>query len=280
MDEQRTRIALDMSEAEYHSDPCEEPSLSSSAAQTIVLESCAKAWMRHPRLGGEPFKPTPEMTRGTLVHALLLGKGPVIKVLECDNWKNKRDQELRDMYFDAGKLATTRPLFDSASEAVERMRPRLAARGYPLAGHSEAAIFWREQASNGRWIDCRARLDHWDGEDLFDLKVTDNANPRKLLRGRMTEMGYHIQDHAYNRGIGVVCPELQGRTRMTFLFCEPFPPWEIVPLRCLGSLRELGSRHWLRAVDSWERCTRLDNWPGYTEGVILADAKPYELEEA
>ena len=72
-------VYYDLPEHEYHSDPCDSPSLSASIAQTIVLESPAHAWLQHPRFGGKQIEPTKEMDRGTLVHALLLGKGRAIE---------------------------------------------------------------------------------------------------------------------------------------------------------------------------------------------------------
>jgi hypothetical protein len=273
-------IYFDIPEERYHADDFGDGMrLSVSIAQALVLESEAHARLRHPKLGGRPIVPTTEMDRGTLMHALLLGKGRRIEVIECDNWKKPVHQEMRDAHRSAGRVAVTRPQYDAAAEGAEIIRAKLGARGYQLAGQSEVTILWEEEASNGAVVRCRARVDHLEEAELYDLKITGDANPRTLTRGHITRMGYDIQGTAYPRALEFVDPRLRGRTNFTLLFCEPEPPYCITPVCLAGSLRALGSKKWQRAVDRWERCTRTGEWRDYTDSVVWAEAKPWELEE-
>jgi hypothetical protein len=273
-------VYFDVPEELYHSDPCEQLSLSASVAQALVLESEAHAYLRHPRLGGQPFKPKADMDRGTLIHALLLGKGREVAVVECDEWRKKADKEARDAHRAEGRLPVTRALHDSATVAANELRRKLAARGYHFRGKSEVTLVWQETAKNGGVVLCRGRVDHLeDGFDILDLKITGDANPRTLTRGHLTRMGYDIQGAAYPRGLESVTPRVQGRARFTLLFCEPEPPYCITAVRFGGSLRELGERKWLRGVNRWERCVRTGEWRDYTDAVVFAEAKPWELDE-
>lgn len=273
-------IYFDVSEEQYHADKLDERlSLSASVAQSLVLESEAHAYLRHPRLGGTPVVPNNNMDRGSLIHALLLGRGREVAVVECEDWKKPANREERDALREQGKLAVTRTLYDASLDAAKELKRKLTARGYPLAGHSEVTLVWEETAHNGASVLCRGRLDHLDGSDIFDLKITGDANPRTLERGQLTRMGYDIQGAAYPRALENIDARLRGRTSFTLLFCEPEPPYCITPIRFAGSLRELGARKWERAVNAWERCTRTGEWREYTDSVVFAEAKPWELEE-
>jgi hypothetical protein len=274
-------LHFDVPEADYHSDPCEAPSLNVSTAQALVLESAAHAYLRHPRLGGKPFEPSKEMDRGTVIHALLLGSGHGrIRVVECDNWKKPDNQKIRDAHRDAGLVPVTRAQYADAVEAANALREKLTKKGYPLDGHSEVTAVWDERASNGAVVRCRGRFDHLQGSEIIDLKITGDASPRFWTRGQITRMGYDIQGTAYVRALEDFDIRERGRAVFTILACEPEPPFCVTPVRFDGSLRELGSRKWLRAVDRWEWCRRTDSWPDYTSEIVIASARPWELEEA
>jgi hypothetical protein len=277
-------LYLDISEAQYHSDGCSDagdpPMLSASTASTLALESPAHAYLRHPKLGGQPLTPTGDMDRGSLIHALLLGKGRECAIVECDDWKKPGNRELRDAHRAAGRVAVTRKLYDASIVAAEALRKKLDARGYPLDGDSEVTILWDELASNGAKVPCRARLDHLKDHEIFDLKITGDANPKTLTRGHLTRMGYDIQGVAYPRALESVDPRARGRAVFTMLFCEPEPPYCITVVRFAGSLRELGARKWTRAVDDWERCLRTGTWPDYSDEIVFAEAKPWDLADA
>jgi hypothetical protein len=280
-----TGMFTDIPEHVYHSDACNDgdetrrPTLSVSIAQALVLESPDHAYLRHPKLGGQPMRPTTDMDRGTLIHALLLGKGREVSVVECDAWTKKKDKEAREYHRSQGRTAVTRKLYDAAGEAAEKLSARLDAKGYKFDGHSEATFIWREAATNGADVLCRCRVDHVTGADIYDLKITGDANPRTLTRGHLTRMGYDIQGAAYPRALADVDLRLRGRTSFTLLFCEPEPPYCVTPVCFAGSMRELGSRKWQRAIDTWERCTRTGVWGDYTDSPVFAEARPWELEE-
>lgn len=272
-------IYFDISEEQYHADRLDERlSLSVSVAQALVLESEAHAYLRHPRLGGEPLIPTNDMDRGSLIHALLLRAGRKVAVLECADWKSPANRKLRDEHRAEGRLAVTRKLYDSSIRAAEALSRKLEARGHKLAGQPEVTIVWEETASNGSVVLCRGRVDHLEGYELEDLKITADANPRSF-RNQIVRMGYDIQGVAYPRGLEFVDPRARGRTSFTLLCCEPDPPYCITPIRFAGSMKELGARKWQRGIDRWERCTRLGEWRDYTDSVVFAEAKPWELEE-
>lgn len=273
-------LYLDIPEDRYHADEVDErPTLSVSIAKELVLECPAYAYLRHPRLGGEAKVPSNDMDRGSLIDALITRQGREVAIIECENWKSPANRELRDGHRAEGRLTVTRKLYDASIGAAEQLARRLETKGYAFDGDSQVTIVWDETARNGERVRCRCRMDHVKGPNIWDLKIRDSVNPRRLTRGHITEMGYDIQGAAYPRALEDVDPKLRGRVVFTLLFCEPDPPYCITPVRMDGSLRELGERKWKRGVNTWERCTRTGVWGDYTDSVVFASAKPWELEE-
>ena len=80
----------DMPEADYHADPCPEPSLSSTLARLMVNRSPRHAWTASPRLNPD-HEPVNKETFdvGRAAHAVLLGRGAPIA-------RPRGPQELRD----------------------------------------------------------------------------------------------------------------------------------------------------------------------------------------
>ena len=270
-------IHLDVPEERYHADPCATPSLSVSIAQALVLESPAHAYLRHPRLGGQPFEATSDMDRGTLIHALLLGKGRQVGVVDADDWRTKAAKEMREQLRAEGKLAVTRKLYDDSIKAAQALQRKLAARGFVFDGHSEVTLVWEEMAREGV-VRCRGRLDHVKGNRIFDLKITADANPRRVSGGCIADMGYDLQGVVYPRALEILKPEFAGRVGFSLLFCEPEPPYCITEVRLAASRKAIAESKWARAKAMWERCLRTNHWPDYTDQVVFAEARPWEID--
>lgn len=272
-----TARILECGVAEYHTDPCEVPSLSASMAHTLVAESAEKAFHRHPRLGnGDPVTTTPN-DAGSLVHALLLGADDRVVIVEADDFRAAASRSARDAALAGHLLPVTRAFFDRYSSIAERLRERFHALGFDFttdAGRSELAIEWRDEG-----VLCRSMLDHalprrgvW-----WDLKTSASAHPRDV-GGSMYRYGYDIQAHAYDLALTRLDPSLAGRVQGTFLFAELEPPYAVNVVRPSGLMRELGRVRWERARALWARCLSTGIWPGYAdEGVTLADPPAWAM---
>jgi hypothetical protein len=269
-----------MSAEEYHADPCPEPSLSSSIAHALTAQSPRHAFLRHPRLGGLPRKATKPMNRGTLCHALLLGQGRDVVVLEAADYKTKDAQRERDEAVAAGKTPVLADEYGEAGIAVNSIRDQLLNDfGITLDGESELAMFWHELADDGTRVPCRAMLDHWNearGRGL-DLKISRSAHPRACML-HMLEYGYDLQWAAYTSGLGKVFPKLQGRLEFLYLFAEGEPPYCVTPCEPAGTMRQVGESRWRRAINLWARCMRENKWPAYVTDVARLEAPPWALE--
>lgn len=267
-----------ISKAEYLADPAPEPSLSSSIAKMLVSQSAAHAWCAHPRGANHRKDPTAAMLNGTLIDSLLCGGDTEIVELpeELPDSKGKmvptRDKFLldsakkwRDDHAAAGRLPVSRDDYRYAKTAVEHIRENLFIRHkLELNGESQVSGLW--QSEGGVW--CRMRMDHWKAHEglILDVKTADDANPR-ALGNRCFAFGYDIQDAAYREGVETLIPDLAGRARMLFVFCETTPPFETVVEPMAGTMRAVGASRWKAAVRKWGECVKSGKFPGYeTEG--------------
>lgn len=253
---------LDVTPDEYHADDgADVPRLSASIAATLVTRSPLHAWSQHPRLGGRGKRPTRAMDIGTLAHALLLGRGKSIAIIDADDYRSKAAQAARDEARERGLVPVLARERDHADAAVVAIRERLADLGITLAGDSEVAVEWSEPSNAGPVL-CRGMFDHLDGARIIDLKTTHNAEPEAFERA-MVSRGADIQHAAYLSALESLRPDLVGRCEMVFVVAELDPPHALLVGSPAGDMIELGERRWRRAVETWARCLRDDRWPGY-----------------
>lgn len=273
----RARI-LDVSETEYHADPCATPSLSKSIAKVLLAESPLHAWTLHPRFGGEANEgddsdadDTDALKRGKLIHKLLLGKGADVEIVKADSFRKKFARQLRDQAIEAGRVPMLAHKYDDLVSAGETIKANLHTEfGIDLGdpeGESEVAIEWIEDGAHGPII-CRCRMDrvHLNSGLILDVKTIHSAHP-DVCGKQAVEYGHDIQDAAYRRALEALRPELAGRTEMLFLNVEVEPPYAMYPGPLDGELRELGRRRWDRAIFLWEECLRTGRWPAYTNRI-------------
>lgn len=263
----RARV-LHCTDIDYHRDPCEEPSLSHSIAHTLVSESAAHAWMRHPRFGDRQRDPTDAQIEGTLLHKMILGKGPDVVLIAADSYRTKVAQLMRRDALESGSVPVLEHKYDAMCRTAAVLREHCEAKGYVFDGISEAAIEWREGD-----VLCRCRIDHVkrsaNGFLLLDLKRLRSCNPHAVSRA-CYEYGYDIQAAAYQRAVRALMRngEEPPGTEFVFLVCEAEEPHSVVPIRLDSSYERLGNFRWGQAVALWEKCLRSDLWPSYEETVI------------
>jgi hypothetical protein len=279
---------LDCTPEEYHKDPCETPSLSSSTAKKLVSESPLHAWTDHPKYGEQEGDDEAEAStdeekkafeNGKLVHRLLLGKGEELVVVDAKDWRTNAAKAERDEAKAAGKLPVLIGRLDELTDIVEHLRERCRSYGYEFRGESEVPIEWYEQGAAGPVL-CRSMLDHVFVDDgvIWDVKTCRSANPKKIARS-FVENGYDIQWRAYIRALERLRPKLTGRVEFTFLFMEIKPPFAVTPIDPPGDACEIGKRRWQRAVSLWERGLVKNHWPSYVDALHVFELPRYVVLE-
>jgi hypothetical protein len=242
---------------QYHADPCDTPSLSSSIARLLLQRSPWHAWRAHPRFGNVAGESTDEQDRGAIVHALLLGERHRIEVIDAADYKTKASRELRDAAIAAGQIPVKAAHFADCSRDAETIRANLSRYKIHLDdGYAERVALWSEDG-----VQCRARMDYVHGSIIYDIKTTRDGDDTNLER-TIRKYDYHVQAAAYVSAFEYIEPRLAGRVRFVFLFVE-HESLDVIPAELAGDLAELGRSRWQRAVDAWGRCLRADQWPRY-----------------
>lgn len=274
---------LNVTEDEYHADPCDAPSLSASVASVLISTSSAHAHAIHPRLGGVRKPPTREMDRGSLIHRLLLDAGADLAVIDAPDYKTKAAREERDAARASGCIPVLAHKLEDAQETVVILRQRIADLDLGIdlgTGHRESAICWQSDTIHGP-ITCRSMLDWHDDPAsglIVDLKTAGNAHPAALERA-CADRGYAIQDAAYREAFTALYPQWLGRERFLFIFCELEPPHAVQPAELSGSFRQLGFQQWDRAKTEWAWSITRDNWPGYGPEIVRLEAPPWAMRD-
>jgi hypothetical protein len=277
-----------ISKAHYLSDPCDRPSLSSSIAHLLISESPAHAWAAHPRGLAVKDDPTTAMVQGTAVDALLLGADtelvclpemmPDAKGTLCptnDELRMNSAKAWADEQKAAGRQVIKRAALMQAERAAEAITAKLDRLKIYLQGEHQVTGIWEDSG-----VLCRMRLDHLVLSEglIYDLKVVDRVHPRAIAQ-KMDRFGYDIQHAAYISGLQAIRPELAGRVRMKFIFCESEPPYDVVVCRPNGELRTIGDAKWARALMKWNEGLKTGAWPGHGDKEIEIAALPWAMNQ-
>lgn len=264
---------------EYHNDPCEQPSLTSSIAKLLCYQSPAHAKAAHPRLNPTFERKTDEkFDVGTAVHALLLEGRNAVEVIPADDWRTAAAKEARDQARGDGRIPLLRKQWDEVENMLDALQAQLAQLEVdPLPftnGRPEQTLVWTEGWSGGE-ITCRARLD-WlhDGSPFVDdLKTTSRtADPDHWSRS-LFGMGYDIQAAFYLRGLR---EETGQDAELRFVVAETSEPYAVSVIALAPDALALANQKVSYALELWGRCLSAGRWDGYPSRVCYAEAPSYE----
>lgn len=258
----------------YHSDPAPAPSLSGSVAIPLVHRSPRHAWWAHPRLNPESeSEASSRMDLGTVAHALLLGAGGPIEVIDADNYTTKAAREARDHAREIGRTPVLTAAFEQAKAMSARAEEFLGNAVIDWAdGSPEQAMFWRE---GDAW--CRGMVD-WlmaDRMTVIDYKTTGTSARPDDVERHLFDMNYHLKAAFYERGLNVLHPEGIGRRKLLFLFQESDAPYECSLVTLSEGAMMIGRKQATYAIRRWQQCMRSGVWPGYGLGWHAASPPPW-----
>jgi hypothetical protein len=254
---------LDVPEADYH----QHPALSASGARKLLPPSCPARfkWERD-----NPSPPRAVFDFGSAAHALVLGAGADIVVIEHDDWRTKAAKEARDQAHAEGKT----PLLTRDYEQVKAMAAALT--DHPIVrvlfdpdhGKPEQSLFWTDDTG----INLRARLD-WlpdtaDGRMIVsDYKTCASAAPDQISKA-LHNYGYAMQAAWYLAGVDAL--NLADDAAFVFVFQEKDPPYLVTVAEPDRAAIIYGHNKMRRAIDVYRECIETDTWPGYSDDVLLA----------
>lgn len=265
----------------YHGDPVPGGSLSSTGARAILPPSTPAHFAYQRRT--KRYKR--EWDIGTAAHAIALGTGPEIAILDYPNYLTKAAKDARNGARAAGQV----PLLMSEYEDVMAMVQMI--NRHPVAGPlftkdtglAEQSLFWVDEPT-GSW--CRARLD-WlkpapEGgrvivADLKTITVADAASIEKSV----ANFGYHQQAAFYLDGVRSL--GIHPDPAFVLVFVEKTAPHLVHVVQLDAYTLRLGELKNRRALETYTACTEAGRWPGYPTDIttvsLPAWAERIESEE-
>jgi len=278
----------EMSNDDYHADPCVEPSLSASTAFTLISRSPRHAWLQHPRLNPK-FEPEEKATfdLGELAHTLLLRDERAIHVIDAADFKTKDAREQRDQARKDGKIPVLKAKLDEVKAMVAAARAQCAAHEEApwlfTAGQPEQTLIWPEKVVDAV-VWCRVRLDWLPQLDSFpqhifpDYKTTGSvALPDEWGRRTLFDLGNDVRAAFYLRGIRAVLK--LDRPQYRFVVQETEPPYALSVMALLPHALEVADAKVEYAIRLWAWCRAKNYWPGYYRQTAYLDSPPWHEQQ-
>ncbi len=277
-------IHPDVPEPEYHGD---RGSLSVSGAKLLLPPSCPAKFREQQ---DNPPPPKAVFDFGSLAHALILGAGPELEILDPQVHGLKADGTVADVPAMTGmwKKAATAvravgKLPVSTDDYAAALAMRDAVMAHPVArdlftdGAPEVSLYQHDPESGVR---LRGRVD-WlraDGQ-IVDLKTSVTANPAELVR-RFWQYGYYMQ-HAWYADLvaaqGIEVPEVDA---FRFVVVEKTPPYLVTVVGYDAEAVEEGRRLNRLAIRTYAECMESGAWPGYSDGVVTLSLPGWVLHQS
>lgn len=254
-----------MSSADYHSDPCDPMSLSSTGARKLVSDCPAMF-----KFGRDNQTHNRAFDIGTAAHLMVLEPEKLadqVVIVQgyskdgkpSDGYRTQDAKDQRDAAYEAGKT----PLLAPEYERVKAMRDviwndPIASKAF-ADGVPEQSMFWQDQET-GVW--CRSRPDFMPkhGKYMVDYKSAASAHPDEFRRA-IHNFGYHQQAAWYMEGYEV----LTGVRPEAFYFIVQMkePPFLVSIIRLDAATLAIGEtlNRYARGTLAW--CLENDQWPGY-----------------
>ena len=266
--------------ADYHADPCPEPSLSCSLAKMLCASSPLHAFYAHPRLNPQAVEENGNhFNLGTAAHALLLEGRDAMAIIDAPDWRTKAAKEQRDAARAAGQTPLLAHVAQDVVAMVGALRDHLHLHtdGGALMftdGEPEQTLIWCE---DDVW--CRARLD-WlrsDRSRIDDYKTTSaSANPEMWAR-TMFGAGFDLQAAWYLRGLRAVSGDpLDDPAAFRFAVQETSPPYAVSVIALNPDAMFLAEKKCLYAIEQFREALASGDWRGYPRRTAYATLPAWE----
>lgn len=264
----------DLSMADYHSDICDGPSISSSGIRTIWSQSPAHFWYDSPYNPNRPEpKERPHFSIGKAAHHLLyLGRKGfdeefAVRPEQWSDWRTKDAKEWRAERLKAGFTIIT----DAELEAITGMARSLGAHPLVKAGILDGAVersLIFKDPKTGVWL--KSRPDNIPtASGLFaDLKTTDSVSDESLARS-LGSFAYHVQGALVGMAAEAVLDH--PMEEFALVWVEKAPPHCVRVTVLSGADLERGQGQLRVAINQFAECVATGVWPG--PGGVRRDAE-------
>ena len=267
-------IYLEVPANVYFADPCPAPSLTQSVAKIICDQSALHAWHAHPCLGGQADEPedyNKTKAIGNAAHAILIGRGKSVHVLDFKDFKTKEARDARLFAEQGGGVAILKKHHIDAERLVAATRAQIAGiAGCENAfnvGFGEVVI---AAQVDGIWL--RSMIDWMESPVILDdLKTTGMSSAPHVLGRRMADAGWDVQAATQELILDTLDPDNAGRRKFRFFPVENELPFSLSAVQLSESAMTMGRKKLQYAMDVWKRCLDSGRWPGYPAEITIPE---------
>jgi len=140
--------------------------------------------------------------------------------------------------------------------------------------YTEIAMFWKDPLTN---VSCKAKADLIRNNGVMvDLKTTEDASPEGFMRS-VAKYRYHVQAASYSGGYR----QITGEHSRGFIFVaqEKSPPYVVSCYQLPEHWMLDGEVAYNKNLDTYVECMNTQKWPGYNDGIVMLEPKPWMLAE-
>lgn len=267
----------DVCDDRYHADPVLGGSLSSTGARKLLPPGCPAVY-RHWR--ATPSETADHFDLGHAAHALVLGAGQGIDVIDAPDWRTKAAREGKAAAHAAGRT----PLLAHQYERVEAMAWALSHHDTAGAlldgrrGRPEVTLVWRDPKTQ---IMCRARYDFLPDRGPWRLIIPDYKTAAAVdLDSLQRAVAAHRYDQqsAWYKAAALALDLGDDATTFAFIFQAKEPPYLVTVVELDHVAMRLGAARNRQALDTLAWCQETGRWPDHTDGEIAQLSLPAWLE--
>jgi hypothetical protein len=277
---------------DYHGDPVDGGSLSSTGARKLLTPSCP-ALFKHWR-DREEREAKAAWDEGHAAHKLVLGVGPELVVVtdedgkDPNEWRTNAVKAKVKAVRDSGAV----PLKPAQMERVTAMAAALRAHPWaaqlfqPGSGEAEQTIVWRDSLT-GVW--CRALLDWLPGQVpgrrfIFrDYKTGATSSVMKPDR-TIDDFGYYFQAAFHLAGLRALNLADEDAQALIVLQCKE-PPHLVRVVQPDPTAMRIGAVRVREAIDVYADCRGREErgepnaWPSWSDDVEMVSLPPWTERE-
>ncbi len=258
----------DIDERDYHADPVEAGSLSSTGAKRLLE---APAVYRYKQDNPEP--PKDEFDFGTAVHSLVLGTGRLPEPHGFDSLRTKEAKEHVAKMRAEGKVPVSQAKYDEIRACAD------AVMDHAIAG----PMFSRDDAKpevsgfaeyEGYWL--RSRMD-WlipGAHIIADLKTSAGKVDTEGFKRSVVDFDYHLSAYHYRKVYQLITGVLPTFIHVAVSKSAPY----LVAVHQLDDeFLELAESRWQRAFARYQHSMRTGEWPGIPATVHKISPPPWAI---
>lgn len=247
----------------YHDSCTVGPSISSTGIKQI-LECPAKYWAFSPlnpdRIEQETTK---ALSFGKAAHSIVLEKrlsSREFAVSPFNDFRTKAAQQWRDKAEKIGLTVLKADDLQVIAAMYQQIIKHPVVEAGGLDGLVECSLIWQDEAT-GLWL--KARPDTIPmGDMTINYKATADASIRAASRD-VIKYGYYISEAMVAMGMAAVLK--RQVTNAGLLNQEKSPPYIVSLYELSDAYMAAGVQMVREGIDTFDRCLKANDWPGYPE---------------